>query len=68
MKKLIAGLVLMLATTASYATTYVCTGYYEGSVVGEPIKVEASKVSVAETKAKARLKKDGHKVNYVDCK
>ena len=68
MKKLIAGLVLMLTATASYATTYTCTGWYDGSVVGEPIKLEASKASVAETKAKARLKKDGHKVSYVDCK
>ncbi len=68
MKKLIAGLVLILTSSVSYATSYTCTGYFEGSVVGEPIKVEASKVSVAETKAKSRLKKDGHKVSYVDCK
>lgn len=68
MKKLIAGLVLMLATTASYATTYTCTGWHEGSVVGEPIKLNASKASVAETKAKARFKKAGLKVSYVDCK
>ena len=68
MKKLITGLVLLLASSVSYATTYVCTGYFEGSTVGEPIKVEASKAIVAETKAKSRLKKDGHKVSYVDCK
>jgi len=68
MKKLIVGLILMLSATASYATTYTCIGYYEGSVVGEPVKLEASKASVAETKAKARLKKAGHKVSYVDCK
>lgn len=68
MKKLIAGLVLILVSSVSYAETYVCTAYFEGSVVGEPIKVEASKASVAETKAKARLKKSGHKVGYVDCK
>ena len=40
----------------------------EWNELTRPIKVEASKVSVAETKAKARLKKAGHKVNYVDCK
>ncbi len=68
MKKLIAFLVLMLITTVSFAKEYVCTGYLDGSVVGEPMKVNASKASVAETKAKARLKKAGIKASYVDCK
>jgi hypothetical protein len=68
MKKLIAGLVLMLIATAPYAKEYVCTAYLEGSVVGEPMKVNASKADVAETKAKSRLKKAKIKASYVDCK
>ncbi|MCK4842058.1 MAG: hypothetical protein KAT04_09275 [Methylococcales bacterium] len=67
MKKLIVSLALMLISTASYAKTYNCTAYANGSVVGEPIKVNAAKASVAETKAKSRLKKAGVKVDYVQC-
>ena len=68
MRKLIASLILMLATTVSFAGTYECTGYHYGSKVGEPLIVNASKATVAETKAKARLIKSGHKVDYVECK
>ena len=68
MKKLLTVLALMLTTTVSYAAEYVCIGYADGSVIGEPIKVNASKVSVAETKAFARMKKAGVKVEYVRCK
>ena len=68
MKKLIASLVLMLITTTSYAATFTCTGYADGSAVGEPIKVHAAKEAVAETKAKDRLRKAGTKVDYVQCK
>ena len=68
MKKLIAVLVLMLTSTASFSATFVCTAYLDGAVVGEPMKINASKATVAETKAKSRLKKAGVKVNYVDCK
>ena len=69
MKKLIAGLVLMLITTASYAKTYECTGYIDGSSTEETtIKVQASKAAVAETKAYDRMKKAGTKVDYVKCK
>ena len=47
MKKLIASLVLMLITTTSYAATFTCTGYADGSAVGEPMKVNAAKAVVA---------------------
>ena len=67
MKKLIVGLALMLMTTVSYAKEFVCTGYLDGSQVGEPIKVNASKRAVAETKAKSRMDKAGLKVSYVQC-
>ncbi len=68
MKNLIAGLILMLSTTISFAGTYECTGYHDGSKVGKPLTVNASKATVAETKAKARLIKSGLKVDYVECK
>jgi hypothetical protein len=67
MKKLITGLVLMLLTTVSYAKTFECTGYADGSAIGAAIKVNAAKIAVAETKAKARMKKEGKKVDYVKC-
>ena len=67
MKKLIVGLALMLMTTVSYAKEFVCTGYLDGSQVGEQIKVNDSKRSVAETKAKSRMQKAGLKVGFVQC-
>lgn len=67
MKKLITGLVLMLFATITNATEFKCTGYFNGSATGESIKVNASKAIVAETKAYARLKKAGVKVDYVRC-
>lgn len=68
MKKLIAGLALMLITSTSYAAEFVCTGYIGSKQAGEPIKVVASKVMVAETKAYNRFKKAGIKVDVVRCK
>ena len=71
MKKLIASLVLMLITTVSYATEFKCTGYFEGSPVGEPIKVNATKTPIAEDKAYDRFltkSKTKIKVDYVKCK
>ncbi len=68
MKKIIAGLGLMLISAVSYAETYVCTGYANGSVAGTPIKVNASKIAVAEVKAADRLRKEGIKVDFVECK
>ena len=68
MKKIIAGLGLMLITTVSYAETYVCTGYINGDVAGTPIKVNASKIAVAEVKAADRLRKAGVEVDFVECK
>lgn len=68
MKKIIAGSVLMLITTASYATAYQCTGYVAGTQVGEPLTVQASKKAVAEAKAYSRFKKADIKVEYIDCK
>ena len=67
MKKLIAGLVLMLMATASFAKPYVCTGYIDGVQVGEAITVNASKTPVAEDKAYQRMLKAGAKVDYVKC-
>ena len=68
MKKMIAGLLLMLVTTASYAKPYVCTGYLDGVQVGEPQKVNATKMPIAEDKAYDRLRKEKIKVDYVKCK
>lgn len=68
MKKLIAGLVLMLMSAVSYAATYECTGYIDGTLEGEPIEVIASKKAIAETKALDRMRKVNKKVNYVVCK
>ncbi len=68
MNKQIAGLILMIISSGSYAATYTCTGYVDGSQAGEPIKVNAAKAIVAETKAYARMKKAGTKVDYVRCK
>lgn len=68
MKKFIATLALMLLTSVSHAQAFVCTGYLDGSTAGDPITVNASKVSVAETKAYARMKKAGVKLDYVRCK
>ncbi len=67
MKKIFAISILLLTSTASFATTYQCTAYAGGSKVGDSFKVEASKAAVAETKAKSRLKKSGKKVDYVQC-
>lgn len=67
MKKHIVGLALMLMTSVSYAKSFECTGYASGSAVGPAIQVNAAKAAVAETKAKARLKKEGKKVDYVTC-
>jgi hypothetical protein len=68
MKRIITGLVMLLVTTVSYAAAFECTGYKDGSPAGEPIQVHASKISVAETKALDRMKKNGQKVDYVKCK
>ena len=68
MKKMIAGLLLTLVTTASYAKPYVCTGYLDGVQVGEPQKVNATKMPIAEDKAYDRLRKEKIKVDYVKCK
>ena len=67
MKKLIAGLALMLITTVSYAKSYECTGYVDGKA-GPKLKVNASKTPVAEDKAYQRMLKAGTKVDYVKCK
>ncbi|MFW5442952.1 MAG: hypothetical protein ACKE51_01420 [Methylococcaceae bacterium] len=68
MKKLITGIALMLISTVSYAIEFECTGYFNGSAVGESIKVNAAKEIVADTKAKSRFKKAGFKIDYVRCK
>ncbi len=68
MKKIFAALILMTIASVSYAKAFVCTGYLNGAQVGEPMKVNAAKVLVAETKAYARMKKAGIKVDYVSCK
>ena len=67
MKKLFTGLALMLLSTSSYAIAFECKGYADGAQVGETIKVNAAKAIVAETKAIARMKKAGLKVDYVRC-
>ena len=69
MKKIIMGLALTLIATTSYAEAFKCTGYINAESVGEAIIVNASKKSVAETKALGRiLKKTGVKVDYVRCR
>ncbi|GFO73987.1 hypothetical protein BPLS_P0371 [Bathymodiolus platifrons methanotrophic gill symbiont] len=68
MKKLFAGLGLMLIATASFAKPYVCKGYIDGAQAGEAITVNASKTPVAEDKAYQRMLKAGTKVDYVQCK
>ena len=67
MKKLIAGLALMLITTVSYAKAYECTGYVDGKK-GPTLKVNATKTPIAEDKAYQRMLKAGTKVDYVKCK
>ncbi len=67
MKKITTTLVLTLISTASFATTYECTGYV-GSKPVATIKIQASKMAVAETKSHDRMRKDGTKVDYVKCK
>lgn len=73
MKKIIFSLVLILVSTVSYAKTYKCTGYSDGKVVGESIKINASKTAIAETKAADRIRKreekEGKKgkVGFVRC-
>lgn len=67
MKKIIAGLMLMLVTSVSYAGSYTCTGYANGSVAGT-IKINATKVAIAEEKAADRMRKSGLEVDYVHCK
>lgn len=59
---------LMLITSVSYAKAYSCTGYLDGSPVGEAIKVNASKTPIAEDKAYDRMRKAKIKVDYVKCK
>lgn len=68
MKKIIVALVLMLIVPVSYAKSFTCTGHFEGSPIGEKMKVNAAKAIVAETKGKSRLKKAGINVEYVRCK
>ncbi len=68
MKNVFTGLALMLMSTASYAITFECKGYADGAQVGEAITVNAAKAIVAETKAIARMKNAGLKVDYVRCK
>ena len=58
----------MVISSGSYAATFTCTSYKDGAQAGEPIKVNAAKAIVAETKALARMKKAGIKVDYVRCK
>ncbi len=68
MKKIIASLVLIAASNAAYATEYTCVAYIDNKEVEEPLKVNASKAAVAESKAYSRLKKRGITVDYVQCK
>jgi len=68
MKKFIAGLVMMLITTVSYAKLYECDGYLDGVKIGETQKVNATKTPIAEDKAYDRLRKAKVKVDYVKCK
>jgi len=68
MKRIIASLALSLITSVSYANSFSCIGYIDGTPAGDAIKVNADKKAVAETKAASRLKKSGIKVDYVDCK
>ena len=68
MNKLIAGLLLTLISTVSFAGAYRCTGYFNNVAIDPSITVKASKAAVAETKAKSRMKKDGIEVDYVVCK
>ena len=66
MKKIIAGVALMLITSVSYAQSFTCTGWTDGKLI-TTIKVNADKVAVAETKAASRMKKDKLVIDYVKC-
>jgi len=66
MKKIIAGVALMLLTSVSYAKSFTCTGWTDGKLI-ETIKVNAAKAAVAETKAADRMRKAKLKVEYVKC-
>ncbi|WP_428354716.1 hypothetical protein [Methyloprofundus sp.] len=68
MKKIIAGLGLMLLSTVLYAKPYVCVAYTDGVASEEPMTVNATKTPIAEDKAYDRLRKKGKKVDYVKCK
>ena len=68
MKKIIAGLVILLASTASFAGTYECIGYLDNVKIGPAVKVNASKTPIAEDKSYDRMTKAKVKVDYVRCK
>ncbi|GFO71112.1 hypothetical protein BJAS_P0356 [Bathymodiolus japonicus methanotrophic gill symbiont] len=68
MKKIIAGLVILLASTASFAGTYECKGYLDNVQVGPAVKVNATKTPIAEDKSYDRMTKGGVKLDYVRCK
>ena len=67
MKKIVLALALMMMTSASYASSYECYRYVNGSPTGTWIKIQASSKSDAESKAYARFKELGGKVDSVNC-
>ncbi len=68
MNKIIMASALLLLSTTAFAKSFDCTGYANKVQVGETIQVNAAKAIVAETKALARMKNAGLKVEYVRCK
>ena len=67
MKKTILAFALMMMASASYASSYECYRYVNGSPTGTWIKVQASSKSEAESKAYARFKELGGRVDSVHC-
>lgn len=68
MKKIVLALTLMLMASASYASSYECYRYVNGSPTGTWIKVQGSSKSDAEKIAYARFKELGGKVDSVSCR
>mgnify|MGYP000072932823 CR=1 FL=1 len=67
MKKILLALALMMMASTSYASSYKCYRYVNGSPTGTWIKTQAPSKSKAEEKAYLRMKELGGKVDYAKC-
>lgn len=68
MKKLLLASALFAFASTSFASTFTCYRYVNGEPTGTWIKVIADSKSEAESKAYARMKELGGRVDYAKCR